>query len=288
MRRAGLTFAPEAGTQRLRDVINKNETEESILETVDIAFASGWNRIKLYFMIGLPTETDDDLEGIARLVSKVRVAARKQEEGRGLERVGVAVRAPKPHTPFQWETAGLAGGDEARRRGSSGTVFARSAASSSPRDPEVSFLEGVMSRGDRSLAGVVEAAFRAGARFDGVDRDVRHQALARRRSRMRVCPPRPSWRSVTRLPRCRGTTSMEDRAGSSCWPSATRRGAVSRPPTAGRPAASTAGRVPDGGVARGAGAAGDAREGRGTDRGTGTGSDVRPARAQGPPGRPER
>ena len=166
VRRAGLTFAPEAGTQRLRDVVNKNETEESILETVDVAFASGWNRIKLYFMIGLPTETQEDLEGIVRLVSKVGSVARKRRKGARIN-VSVSPFVPRAHTPFQWERQDPP--DETRRK----ETFLRErlrrerGMKLATRDPEVSFLEGVMARGGRSLGEIIEAAFRAGARFDG-------------------------------------------------------------------------------------------------------------------------
>ena len=166
VRRAGLTFAPEAGTQRLRDVVNKNETEESILRTVDVAFASGWNRIKLYFMIGLPTETEEDLEGIVRLVSKVASVARKRKKGARIK-VSVSPFVPRTHTPFQWERQDTS--DETRRK----ETFLRErlrrerSVKLATRDPDVSFLEGVMARGGRSLSEVVERAFRAGARFDG-------------------------------------------------------------------------------------------------------------------------
>jgi len=165
VRRAGLTFAPEAGTQRLRDVINKNEDEERILETVDVAFSSGWNRIKLYFMIGLPTETDDDLEGIAHLVSKVRETARRRRSGARLN-VSISPFVPKPHSPFQWERQDAP--EETRRKESFLKERLRMRGLKlSLRDPDVSFLEGVMARGGRELSLVIEAAWKAGARFDG-------------------------------------------------------------------------------------------------------------------------
>ncbi|MFH1690493.1 MAG: TIGR03960 family B12-binding radical SAM protein [Candidatus Eisenbacteria bacterium] len=166
VRRSGLTFAPEAGTQRLRDVVNKNETEESILETVDVAFASGWNRIKLYFMIGLPTETEDDLEGIVRLVSKVRAAAKKRRKGARIN-VSVSPFVPRAHTPFQWERQDSAEETRSKERFLRDRFRQERGVKLATRDPEVSFLEGVMSRGDRSLSRVIEVAFRAGARFDG-------------------------------------------------------------------------------------------------------------------------
>ncbi len=164
VRRAGLTFAPEAGTQRLRDVINKNEVEELILETVDVAFASGWSRIKLYFMIGLPTETDDDVEGIADLVSKIRQVARTRKGGARVN-VSVSPFVPKAHTPFQWERQDSVK-DTARKEAFLRGRLRMKGVKLSTRDPEVSFLEGTMARGDRALAPVIEAAWRAGARFD--------------------------------------------------------------------------------------------------------------------------
>jgi len=166
VRRSGLTFAPEAGTQRLRDVVNKNESEESILGTIDVAFASGWNRVKLYFMIGLPTETEEDLEGIARLVSKVRVAAWKRKKGARIN-VSVSPFVPRAHTPFQWECQDTPEETKAKERFLRDRLRQERSIKLSTRDPEVSFLEGVMSRGGRSLGAVIEAAFRAGARFDG-------------------------------------------------------------------------------------------------------------------------
>ena len=166
VRRAGLTFAPEAGTQRLRDVVNKNETEKSILDTIDIAFSSGWNRVKLYFMIGLPTETEEDLEGIVDLVSRVRVAAWKRRKGARIN-VSVSPFVPRAHTPFQWERQDAPEETRAKENFLRGRLRQERSVKLATRDPEVSFLEGVMSRGDRSLAAVIECAFRAGARFDG-------------------------------------------------------------------------------------------------------------------------
>jgi len=165
VRRAGLTFAPEAGTQRLRDVINKNETEQNILETVDVAFASGWGRIKLYFMIGLPTETDEDIEGIGDLVKKVRAVAQVRRRG-ALVSVSVSPFVPRPGTPFQWERQDPVEETRRKERLLRPLMMVRGV-KLALRDPRVSFLEGVMSRGDRRLSRVVEAAWRAGARFDG-------------------------------------------------------------------------------------------------------------------------
>jgi len=165
VRKAGLTFAPEAGTQRLRDVINKNETEDSIVETVGVAFASGWNRVKLYFMIGLPTETDDDLKGIVRLIATIRAKARERKKGARIN-VSISPFVPKPHTPFQWERQDAIG--ETRRKERLLRERLRlKGVKVALRDPNVPFLEGVMARGDRAVAAAVEAAWRAGARFDG-------------------------------------------------------------------------------------------------------------------------
>ena len=165
VRKAGLTFAPEAGSQRLRDVINKNETEEAILETVDVAFSSGWNRVKLYFMIGLPTETDDDLRAIGELVRKVRETAREHKKGAGLS-VSVSPFVPKSHTPFQWEAQDLP--EETRRKEKLlRPLLHMKGVKVSLRDPELSMVEGVLARGGRELSDVVEQAWRNGARFGG-------------------------------------------------------------------------------------------------------------------------
>jgi len=164
VRRAGLTFAPEAGTQRLRDVINKNETEEHILDTADVAFASAWGRIKLYFMIGLPTETDEDVRGIATLVLKVREVARARRKGAVIS-VSISPFVPRPGTPFQWERQDSVEETRAKERVLRPLLSVRGV-KLALRDPRVSFLEGVMSRGDRSLGRAIEAAWSAGARFD--------------------------------------------------------------------------------------------------------------------------
>jgi len=159
LRRSGLTFAPEAGTQRLRDVINKNITDEHILTTVRQAKAGGWKAVKLYFMLGLPTETDEDIQGIAALAQQIVHLGMQVT-------VSAANFVPKPHTPFQWEAQ--AHGDELRRK----QQLLRDSVKSKKitvktHDCETSQLEGVFARGDETLADVLEAAWRAGARFDG-------------------------------------------------------------------------------------------------------------------------
>ena len=164
IRRTGVTLAPEAGSQRLRDVINKGISEEALLEHVRILFEHGWQQVKLYFMIGLPTETDADLDAIAELCVKVRDAA-----GRHVKRLQVTAAVspfvPKTHTPFQWE--GQIGMDEIRRR----VYRIKDALKPYKRvtlkyhQPEMSHLEGVFSRGDRRLGPVIESAYRKGALF---------------------------------------------------------------------------------------------------------------------------
>lgn len=168
-KKTGLTFAPEAGTQRLRDVINKNATEEDLMATVRAAFESGWRRVKLYFMIGLPTETDEDVLAIADLVGRVLATAREAAGPvqKGAVKVSVAVSTfvPKALTPFQWE--GMLAADEiSRRQALLRAAMPRKSVQLSWHDLEVSRLEALMARGGRELADLIEAAWRAGARFD--------------------------------------------------------------------------------------------------------------------------
>jgi radical SAM family uncharacterized protein len=167
--RGGLTFAPEAGTQRLRDVINKNVTEEDLLATVRTAFEGGWRRLKLYFMIGLPTETDDDVRGIGALVSKVFALAREvtPPAQRGGIRIAVSVSTfvPKAHTPFQWEGQLTLEQVKERQQVLRESV-PRKGVDLHWHDPEVSFVEGALARGGRELAPVIEHAWRTGGGFD--------------------------------------------------------------------------------------------------------------------------
>ena len=168
-KKGGLTFAPEAGTQRLRDVINKNVTEEDLFGAIDAAFSAGWRRCKLYFMIGLPTETDDDVKGIARLVQQAYDRAKaivpKDQKGAIQISASVALFVPKAHTPFQWD--GQIPPEEALRRVNllRHSVKYR-AITVSWHDPKTSFVEAVMSRSGREAADLVETAWRRGARFD--------------------------------------------------------------------------------------------------------------------------
>ncbi len=169
IKRSGATLAPEAGSQRLRDVINKGITEAELITHVQKLFENGWQQIKLYFMIGLPTETDEDLLAIIDLARKARDAA-----GPGIKRLQITVSVspfvPKAHTPFQWE--GQVPREEIRRRVGLllGAVKGEKRIKLRWHEPEMSFLEGVFSRADRRLAPVVESAYRKGAVFaDWID-----------------------------------------------------------------------------------------------------------------------
>ena len=176
VRKSGLTFAPEAGTQRLRDVINKNLTEEEILNTCANAFEGGWNNVKLYFMLGLPTETDEDVLGIADLVYKVIKTwqAHATNKKRGLRvHVATAFFVPKPHTPFQWE-AQITQEEYLRRCKLLKSHFYSKSIEYNYHTPDLSRLEAVMARGDRRLGPVIEEAARLGARLDGWDEYFRY------------------------------------------------------------------------------------------------------------------
>lgn len=169
VRRSGLTFAPEAGTQRLRDVINKNITEEEVLSTARQAFAGGWTAVKLYFMIGLPTETEEDIRGIADLAQAVVDEFYHNEnkpKGKGVNvSVSVASLVPKPFTPFQWEPQDRPDTLIEKQDFLISCVKTRKV-SVSRHVPWTSFLEGVFARGDRRLCDVIETAWRKGCKFD--------------------------------------------------------------------------------------------------------------------------
>ncbi len=169
IRKSGLTFAPEAGTQRLRDVINKNLTEEEIINTCRTAFEGGYTSVKLYFMLGLPTETDEDLQGIADLGQKIvdtYYSLPNKPKGKGVNvSISVSTFVPKPFTPFQFEPQISL--EEIRRR----QEFLKSAIrtkkiSLSYHDSSTSFLEGAFARGDRRMGAVIENAYRQGCIFD--------------------------------------------------------------------------------------------------------------------------
>ena len=167
-RKAGLTFAPEAGTQRLRDAINKNLTEEDLHQSLRTAFSGGWNAVKLYFMLGLPTETDEDVLAIAEMANHVLHTWRESatNKNRGVRiTVSTSWFVPKPFTAFQWE--GQITREEYERR----VKLLRSAITAKAvtynwHDGDTSFLEAVLARGDRRLGKVLELAFRKGAHLD--------------------------------------------------------------------------------------------------------------------------
>jgi radical SAM family uncharacterized protein len=167
-RKSGLTFAPEAGSERLRSVINKGVTAEDLLQTAEAAYASGWLRIKLYFMIGLPTETMEDVLAIANLVKAVRGIGNRFHRKRAQVNVSVATFIPKPHTPFQWlplaDSVRIAERQQALRR-----ELPRHGVHLSWSDESKTWLEAALSRGDRRLGQVVLRAWQLGARFDAWD-----------------------------------------------------------------------------------------------------------------------
>lgn len=183
VRKSGLTFAPEAGTQRLRDVINKGVTEENLMAATEAAFRQGWKQVKLYFMMGLPTETDEDIVGIARLAEKV---ARKYKEVTGRWGVTVTISVscfvPKPHTPFQWYGQ-LPEAEFHRRQRLLKESITERAVKFNYHDARVSVLEGAIARGDRKIAQAIYQAWKDGAKFDGWNdlfrNDVWHEAFAK-------------------------------------------------------------------------------------------------------------
>jgi radical SAM family uncharacterized protein/radical SAM-linked protein len=173
IRKTGFTIAPEAGTQRLRDVINKNITEKDIQETVDEAFQLGWQVIKLYFMIGLPSETENDLQAIVDLVKTLRKATRSKKQN-GKINVSVSTFIPKPHTPFQWATQESLG--ESKRK----IEWLRSRLKIKGvhfkwQNPEISLMEGLWARGDRRLSRLLLSAYHKGCRLDGWSDQFRYE-----------------------------------------------------------------------------------------------------------------
>lgn len=170
VRKSGLTFAPEAGTQRLRDVINKNVLEDELKRTVSIAFNNGWTKVKLYFMIGLPTETDEDVAGITQLGQQVvdwYYEAENREKGkRPAVTVSAAAFVPKPFTPFQWFGQDTIETLERKQKLLKSSVTSRKL-TVNYHGAETSFLEAVFARGDRRLNAVLLEAHRRGLRFDG-------------------------------------------------------------------------------------------------------------------------
>jgi len=181
VRKSGLTFAPEAGTQRLRDAINKNVTEEEILSTCATAFSGGWNNVKLYFMLGLPTETDEDVIGIAELVWKIIKTWKEHatNKKRGLSiNLATAFFVPKPFTPFQWE-AQITPQEYMRRVHLLQDHLHSKSVDYRYHGSDLSYLEAVLARGDRRLAPVLAEAVKNGARLDGWDEYFNNDAWMR-------------------------------------------------------------------------------------------------------------
>ena len=168
VRKSGLTFAVEGGSQRLRDAINKNVTEEDVLNTCALAFSGGWNSVKLYYMLGLPTETDEDIVGIAEMSEKIlhcwRMNAKNKSRGVRIT-VSTSCFIPKPHSPFQWEAQ--VSMEEYLRRVNllRSSIKARNVVYNW-HDAETSVIEAALSRGDRRVADVLEEVFRSGGRLD--------------------------------------------------------------------------------------------------------------------------
>lgn len=166
VRKTGFTIAPEAGTQRMRDVINKNITEQDVMNSCSVAFEEGWSAMKMYFMIGLPTETDDDVRGIAELGRKVRELGKNKYNKHVKVTCSASYFVPKPHTPFQWckqeEVESIK-----RKQRMLKELGRRYRIDIKVHHAETSLLEGIISRGDRNLCKVIERAWRTGCRFDG-------------------------------------------------------------------------------------------------------------------------
>jgi radical SAM family uncharacterized protein/radical SAM-linked protein len=174
VRAGGLTFAPEAGTQRMRDVVAKNVTEEDISESAHRVFGRGFTRMKLYFMIGLPTEQDEDVAGIVETAARVQAIGRRHQKGAQVT-ASVSSHVPKPHTPFQW--AAMDGESEIARKQALLAERARALrVTLKMHENHQSHIEGIFARGDRRVADILEAAFRLGCRFDGWDDELRLEA----------------------------------------------------------------------------------------------------------------
>ena len=167
-RKSGLTFAPEAGSQRLRDAINKNVTEEDLLNTCRLAFEGGWNNVKLYFMLGLPTETEEDILGIAELANQVlhtwRLYAKNKNRGVRIT-LSTSCFVPKPHSPFQWEKQNTMDEYIAKVNLLRENIKAKNVVYNW-HDPQTSYIEATLSRGDRRMGKVIENVWRSGGRLE--------------------------------------------------------------------------------------------------------------------------
>ena len=168
VRKSGLTFAVEGGSQRLRDAVNKNVTEEDVLHTCSIAFAGGWNTVKLYYMLGLPTETDEDILGIAEMANQIlhcwRVNARNKNRGVKIT-ISTSCFIPKPQSPFQWE-AQISLEEYLRRVNLLRSAITAKNVTYNWHDAETNLIEAVLSKGDRRVADAIEEVWRRGGRLD--------------------------------------------------------------------------------------------------------------------------
>lgn len=191
VRRTGLTFAPEAGTQRLRDAINKNVTEDEVIRTADKAFAGGWTAVKLYFMLGLPTETLDDVAGIAELGQKVVDEFYRNPDkpkGKGVQvNISASSFVPKPFTPFQWEPQDTQEQLSEKQAHLRASVKTRKI-SISTHQTQTSFMEGVLARGDRRLSDVIELAWKKGCKFDSWDDQFKYDKWLEAFSELEIDP----------------------------------------------------------------------------------------------------
>ncbi len=187
IRKSGLTFAPEAGTQRLRDVINKGVTEEDLLKTTEATFKAGWSNIKLYYMIGLPTETYEDLDGIIEQAKMVLETARKSGRRNAKVTVSASSFVPKPYTPFQWVSQDSM--DVLREKQDYLKKRLRDhRIKFLYHDIKPSFLEAVMARGDRRLADLLEWAVLAGCKFDGWSEHFRYDLWQQGMTELKIDP----------------------------------------------------------------------------------------------------
>jgi len=168
-RKTGLTFAPEAGSQRLRDIIKKDISADELMESIRAAFLKGWTKVKLYFMVGLPFETDGDIKAIAETTNEIIYLAKQCLDKRSFSRlqINVSINAfcPKPFTPFQWCAQEKTGQLEKKIRTVQQSINSRFVRLHW-NSPEKSSIECAFSRGDSRLSDVIEAAWRSGARFD--------------------------------------------------------------------------------------------------------------------------
>lgn len=176
-RRTGLTFAPEAGTQRLRNVINKGVTCDDLIRAATSAFSEGWHGLKLYFMIGLPTETEDDLKGIVDMARETLAVGRRELKQAGIRKapeitVSIASFVPKAHTPFQWQPQ-MPRDELVARQAYLKRHLRGKGLRLTWHDVDTSFLEAVLSRGSRRLGRVIEAAYRSGCKFCAWDSEFR-------------------------------------------------------------------------------------------------------------------